>query len=86
MKTLLDRFKEIQKIGLEVEIPFYNVSRLFFGSSKRKLYIFGNQVELGGEDSDFCSIDEARTAIEWYVEQFGGKVKWSKVYLEKQEK
>lgn len=86
MKTILEKFKEIQKIGLEVEIPFYNVSRLFFGSGNKKIHIFGDQIDLGGQDADFCSIDEARAAIEWYVEQFGGKVKWSKINLEEQKK
>lgn len=36
---------------------------------------FGDQASLG---EDAKSLDELRKAIEWYVEQLDGKVKWSK--------
>ncbi len=75
---LIDKYREIQKIGTEVEVPFYEVSRLIHGSRCRKLTVVGDQIELGGTDCDIGTLDECRTAIARYVQQLGGTVKWTK--------
>ena len=77
-KTVLERYQAIQKIGTEIEIPFYSVSRIIHGAGERRVSITGDQIDLGGTDSDFASLAECRAAIEWYVEQLGGKVQWLK--------
>lgn len=74
-KTLYDKQQAIQKIGTEIGIPFWSVSRLIYGSGRRSMRIFGDDLSFGG-DGDYCSLKEARTAIQWYVEQLGGAVKW----------
>jgi hypothetical protein len=72
---LIDRYIEIQKIGTEIEVPF-EVKRVIGG---HRMSIMGEQVSIGSDDCDFVSVSEAREALEWYVNQLGGKVKWSKI-------
>lgn len=76
--TVTDKIKAIQEIGTEVEIPFFEVSRVLFGSGTKKVTLFGELICLGGDDADYVSLEECRTAIEWYVMQLGGTVKWKK--------
>lgn len=71
MSRVFDKFKTIKQLGPETDVPFY-VWRLF-GSQQKQIGIYGNEICLG-EDS--ASLEEARDAIAWYVEQLGGKVKW----------
>lgn len=65
----IDKYNKIQKIGCSVDVPWH-VYRIL---GPKKIFIIVDQVDLG-EDS--CSLDEARKAIEFYVEQLGGLVMW----------
>lgn len=55
------------------EVPF-EVWRLF-GENQKRLEIVGEEICLG---QDFESLEQARKAVAWYVDQLGGKVKWEK--------
>jgi hypothetical protein len=52
----------------------WDVWRLF-GEKQKVLEIVGDQVSLG---EDVATLEEARNAVAWYVDQLGGKVKWGK--------
>jgi hypothetical protein len=71
---LIDKFKAIQKIDQNVEVP-WGPMRVF---GAKQISVWGDQVSLGGTDCDYVYLDEARAAVEWYVTQLGGKVKWTK--------
>ncbi len=73
--TLIKKFDAVQEIGTTVPIPFYNVSRIVHGSGHKELQIFGQSISLGA-DGDYASLEECRFAIEWFVKQLGGTVKW----------
>lgn len=74
-QTLIEKYKAIQKIGIEVEVP-YRVGKVFPNERyNNKIAIMGDEVCLGG---DYVSVDGARAAIEFYARQLGGKVEWSK--------
>ena len=70
-KTLLQKYKAIQKIGCSVEVP-WAAMRVLHGESKT-LDVWGDQVSLG---EDFVSLQEAREAIQFYAEQLGGLILW----------
>jgi hypothetical protein len=70
-QTLIQKYRAIQKIGSEVNIP-WQVNHIL-GCDHQKIEIFADQVSIG---SDSCSLDEAREAVAWYVKQLGGKVEW----------
>lgn len=53
------------------EVP-WEVWRLF-GRNQQRLEIIVDQVSLG---EDIATLSEARKALEWYVDQLGGSVKW----------
>lgn len=72
---LIDKYVAIQKIGLDIEVP-WEVSHVL-GAAK-KIMVLDDSVCLG-DDTDYCSLLEARTALEWYVQQLGGQVKWEPV-------
>lgn len=55
-----------------VEMP-YNVWR-FFTNCDKQITFASEQASFG---EDYGDIKEIRTAIEWFVDQFGGKVKWN---------
>lgn len=57
-----------------IEVP-WEVWR-FMGERFKFVHIGGDQACLG--DGDFGTIPELQTAIEWYVDQLGGKVTWEK--------
>jgi hypothetical protein len=64
---------------LEIEIPTievpYNVHRVF--GCKEMLFSY-NCVSFC-ENGDYVNLADAREAIDWYVEQLGGrKVRWAK--------
>lgn len=63
---------ELQK---DIEVPWH-VWRMF-GEGAKHITVMGKQVSLTSE-SDFGSVEELRKAVEWYVEQLGGTVKWGK--------
>jgi len=44
--------------------------------SRIQITFAGNQLSIGG--GDYVELYEARSAIEWFVDQLGGKVKWDK--------
>jgi len=62
---------EIIESYKDIEVPFH-VWRLFSTQAKH-ISFMGNQASFG---EDFASIEELRTAIEWYADQLGGAVKW----------
>lgn len=72
MKTLrlIDQLERIDNI----EVP-YHVWTALNGDNKAINFNSWGEVCLGG---DYKTILEARKAIEWYVDQLGGKVKWNK--------
>lgn len=72
--TLMQRYLQIQKIGTEVTVP-YEVW-VCLHERPTSLHIIGEQVQLGY--GDFVSIEQARAALNWYVTQLGGSVKWQK--------
>ena len=61
------------KMQNDVEVP-HNVWR-FFGSNSKIITLAGNQASFG---EDFGTVDELRKAVEFYVDQLGGKVNWEK--------
>ena len=63
------------KLQKDIEVPWHVWTK--FGESAKHITIMGKQVSLTSE-GDFGSIEELRRAIEFYVEQLGGTVKWSK--------
>ena len=67
------RLKEQLELQSDIEVPWH-VWRLFSENCKR-ISIGGAQASFG---EDYGSKEELRVAIEWYVEQLGGKVKWEK--------
>jgi hypothetical protein len=69
--TAIQKFDAIQKIGTEVEVPFNVWTK--FRENRRPISIVGTEICLG---EDYCSIDQAREAVEWYVNQLGGTVNW----------
>jgi hypothetical protein len=69
VKTLKDRLKE----NKDIEVPWHVWTK--FGSQNKLITLAGDQASLGAE-ADFGSLQELRTAVEWYVSQLGGKVKW----------
>jgi len=74
-QTLIEKYKAIQKIGIEVEVP-YHVWAVFPNARYNKtVSIMGDEVCLGG---DYVTVEGARFAVEWYVQQLGGKVEWVK--------
>lgn len=73
---LVKAYKEIQKINNNLEPYPYEVWSKLIGRTFTPR-IMDNQFCLS-PDGDYCSIDEARTAVEYLVNQFGGTVKWEK--------
>lgn len=55
--------------GLEVPWEVWTV----FGEKAKTVLFGGKEISLG---EDFKSLEQLRTAISWYVDQLGGKVKW----------
>jgi hypothetical protein len=67
------KLKEQLKLQNDIQVPF-DVWR-FFGINSKNIMVAGDQASLG---EDFGKIEELRKAIEFYVDQLGGTVKWSK--------
>lgn len=70
-KTAYKKFKAIQEVGSAVSVP-WEVSRILGG---KKINIFGDQIALS-PSGDYASLEEARNAVAYYVEQLGGSVTW----------
>ena len=58
-----------------IEVPWKVWTKL--GDQCKKLEIYGNHAFISST-ADSGTLPELREAIEWYVEQLGGKVKWEK--------
>lgn len=73
-KSLFEKFKAVQEINAKVSMPWH-VMRVLSSDEIKEIEVVGNQISLG---QDFVSLEEARSAVKWYVEQLGGTVRWSK--------
>jgi hypothetical protein len=60
------------KLQKNIEVP-YHVWRMF-GEKCKFITLAGSQASLG---EDYGTVGELRKAVEFYVEQLGGTVKWS---------
>ena len=69
----MKKLAEQLKLQQDIEVP-YNVWR-FFGTKDvtGTVRIAGDQACFG---EDYGTQEELRKAVEWYVDQLGGKVKW----------
>lgn len=67
------KIKEQLKLQKNIEVPF-EVWRMF-GKNCKVVTIAGDQASLG---EDYGSLQELRSAVQWYVDQLDGKVKWEK--------
>jgi len=67
------KIKDQLKLQHNIEVP-YEVWTIF-GEKSKEVLMSGSQASLG---EDFKSLEQLRVAIEWYVDQLGGKVKWEK--------
>lgn len=68
------KLKEQLKLQKDIEVP-YHVWRMF-GENSKFIVTAGAQASLG---EDYGSLQELRSAIEWYADQLGGKIKWEKL-------
>ena len=71
MKTIKDHLKE----NRDIEVPYHVWTK--FGPQAKNIMVAGDQASLADE-ADFANLQELRNAVEWYVSQLGGKVKWEK--------
>ena len=63
------------KLQEDIEVPWH-VWRLL-GNCAKRISLHGNQASLTNQ-GDFGNQEELRKAIEFYVDQLGGTVKWGK--------
>ena len=74
---LYERICAINELSQSKPIP-WEVSR-FFPGMPNQIELFGSQIGLGSDRTDpvdMGTIDELRKALEFFVTQFGGTVKW----------
>lgn len=76
-KTIIEKLKAIETIGCEIEVP-YSVWSVTTGKAHSIRIITTNEISVF-EDSDFCSLEQLRTALDWYANQLGGKITWKKL-------
>lgn len=57
----------------EIPVPWEVWS--LWGHAAKRIDFAGDQASLG---EDYAKLDRIRFALEWYVDQFGGNVKWEK--------
>lgn len=69
-QTLIEKYNAIQAIGSSIETP-YEVFCLF--KDFKTMDVIGDQISFG---EDYVSLESARSAISFLVEQLGGEVKW----------
>ena len=67
------KVKDQLRLQKDIEVP-YNVWR-FFSPQSKIITLSADQASFG---EDYGTEQELRTAIEFYVDQLGGKVKWEK--------
>lgn len=71
--TVFQKVLTMRAIGPSTTVPWH-VWRCF-GSQQKEVLVSGTDVCLG---EDYVSLEEARKAVDWYVEELGGQVKWHK--------
>lgn len=59
----------------DIEVPWHVWTK--FGEGSKKISMQGNLASLTN-DGDYGNLEELRRAVEWYVDQLGGEVKWEK--------
>ena len=67
----MKKLKQQLKLQKDIEVP-YHVWR-FLGTNSKFILVRGDEASLG---EDFGKIEELRKAVEFYVDQLGGKIKW----------
>lgn len=70
--TIKQRLQKIDDLQ-SVKTPWH-VMRLF-----GQVQLWGPQISFEQGNSDFVELEEAKQALEWLVEQLGGRVNWSAV-------
>jgi len=73
MKKAIEIQKQFTLIGNDIKIP-WDVYRAI-GLKQRNIEVNPGYYNMG---EDFVNLEEARIAIDWLVDQFGGEVKWKK--------
>lgn len=58
-----------------IEVPWHVWTT--FGPGSKKIIVMGDQATLA-EEADYVDKEKIKAALDWYVEQMGGKVKWGK--------
>lgn len=73
-KTAFEVFKEVQELNKsQNDTPWY-VKRVM--PDNFRIEVLGEQLTFG---QDFVTIEEAREALDWFVNELGGTVKWKKI-------
>lgn len=67
------KVKEQLKLQQNIDVP-HGVWTIF-GDQCKEIRMMGDQACFG---EDYASLEQLRAAIDWYAEQLGGQVKWSK--------
>lgn len=63
----------VEQTPKHLEVPYY--VWVCFGEQTKSVLFAGKDVSLG---EDFKPVLDLQMAVEWYVDQLGGKVKWGK--------
>lgn len=66
-----DKAYKLMNTHKPIRVPHHVMC--LFSSNAKELETFGNQASLG---EDFGTLAEFRSALDWLVGQFGGKVTW----------
>jgi hypothetical protein len=67
------KLKDQLKLQSDIEVPF-EVWR-FLGPQSKKILVRGDEASIG---EDYGNKEQLRKALEFYIDQLGGKVKWEK--------
>jgi hypothetical protein len=73
IKGMKMKLKEQLKLQSDIEVPF-EVWR-FLGPQSKLILVRGDEASLG---EDFGNKEQLQKAVEFYVDQLGGKVNWEK--------
>lgn len=81
MSKLIDNLKQQKAFSRKMtdDIP-YNAWKFFGSNEMFKFDISGTSVSIT-KDGDYMNIVEARDALNYWIELFGGKVNWDEVTL-----
>jgi hypothetical protein len=71
--SVIQKYAAIVKMNPDTAVPWH-VWRCL-GNQQKQISISGTDICLG---EDYVSLEQARAAVQWYVEQLGGTVKWNK--------